>query len=122
MLRTEFDSMVRAALERIPAVFRSAMTDVEIIVEDWPDPKLMEEVAGDPDALVYGLFTGRALTARHYDDWGDLPAVIQIYQGPLEQDFPDRKELKREIETTLVHEIAHFMGIHEETLADYGYD
>ncbi len=122
MRRSEFDKLVRAALRRIPEVFRSALDNIQIVVQDWPDPEVMEEMTGDPDSVVYGLFTGRALTERHYDDWGDLPAMITIFQGPLEEDFPDRKELEREIEVTLVHEIAHYMGIDEQTLASYGYD
>lgn len=121
MRRAEFDRIVRSALKRVPEVFRAALQNVQIVVKDWPDPDLMEEMTGERDAVVYGLFTGRALTERHYDDWGDLPAVISIYQGPLEEDFPDRKDLEREIEITLVHEIAHYMGINEDTLASYGY-
>jgi predicted Zn-dependent protease with MMP-like domain len=122
MRRSEFDELVRKAIRRVPAEFRAALDNLEIIVEDWPDPELMEDVSGDRDAVVYGLFSGRALTDRHYDDWGNLPSVIYIYQGPLEEDFPDRRDLVREIEITVVHEIAHYMGIGEERLAEYGYD
>jgi len=121
MRRAEFDKIVREALGRVPQIFRSAMMNVEIVVEDWPDPNLMDEVTGDRDEVVYGLFSGRAITERHYDDWGHLPDVIHIYQGPLEEDFTDREDLVREIEITLVHEIAHYMGFDEETLAEYGY-
>jgi predicted Zn-dependent protease with MMP-like domain len=47
--------------------------------------------------------------------------MIHIYQRPLEEDFPDREELEREVEITLAHEIAHYLGINEETLEEYGY-
>ncbi len=122
MKRADFDRLVEEAVRKIPRQFRDAMENVEIIVEDWPDPELMEEVCGDPEAVLYGLFTGKALTERSFDDVGELPAMIHIYQGPLEEDFPDRAELLREIEITVVHEIAHFMGFDEETLRDYGYE
>ncbi len=121
MRRSDFEALVESALRRIPRRFREAMQNVGIIVEDWPAPDLMEQLTGDRDEVLYGLFTGRPLTERHYDDWGDLPAMIHIYQGPLEQDFPDRRRLEREIEITLVHEIAHYLGIEEDTLEDYGY-
>ncbi len=122
MKQREFDRVVQEALAKIPQQFRDAMENVQVVVEDWPDPALMEEVTGDPDAVLYGLFTGRPLTERHFDDWGDLPALIHIYRKPLEEDFPEREELVREIEVTLVHEIAHLMGFDEDTLREYGYD
>jgi predicted Zn-dependent protease with MMP-like domain len=121
MKRAEFEALVESALRRIPRRFRDAMQNLGIVVEDWPDPDLMEEVIGDRDEVLYGLFTGRPLTERRYDDWGELPSMIHIYQKPLEEDFPNRDELEREIEITLAHEIAHYLGIDEETLDRYGY-
>jgi predicted Zn-dependent protease with MMP-like domain len=121
MKQSEFDRRVEHALQRIPSVFRDALRNVQIVVDTWPDPDLMEEVTGDPEEVLYGLFTGKPLPERHYDDWGDLPSMIHIYQGPLEEDFPDPAELEREIEITLVHEIAHYLGFDEETLEKYGY-
>lgn len=88
MKRKEFDSLLNKALGKIPREFRAALEDVQIVVDDWPDPGLMEEVTGDRDEVLYGLFTGTPLTERHFNDWGDLPAVIHIYRKPLEEDFP----------------------------------
>src|SRR5262249_25123116 len=99
-----------------------ALENVQIVVEDWPDPGLMEEVTGDLDGLVYGLFTGKPITDRRFDDWGDLPSTIYLYRRPLEEDFPDPKELTREEEITLLRGIANFMGLDEEILKEYGYD
>lgn len=117
-----FEGLVRRALRRIPKEFRDAMENVEVVIEEWPDPALMEEVLGDRQALAYGLFIGAPLPEQHAGDWGGLPTVIQIYKGPLEQDFPDPEELAREVEITLVHEIAHYMGFDEDILTEYGYD
>ena len=44
MKRAEFEALVESALQKIPRRFRDAMQNVGIIVEDWPDPALMEEV------------------------------------------------------------------------------
>jgi predicted Zn-dependent protease with MMP-like domain len=122
MKQTEFDRLVESAIRRIPRKLRDALDNIEIVVEDWPDPDVMEEVTGDRDTILYGLFTGRPITERSYGDWGEPPALIHIYQGPLEEDFPDREELIREIEVTVVHEVAHYMGFDEQTLEEYGYD
>ena len=98
------------------------MKNVQVLVEDWPDPKLMADLPEDPDSIPYGLFIGTPLPEKHFGDWGELPALIYIWQKPLEEDFPDPEELERQIEITLVHEIAHYMGIDEETLEQYGYE
>ena len=121
MNRKRFQRLVERALGRIPEPFREAMDNVAIVIEDWPGPQLMEEVYGDPDDYVYGLFTGTPLPERHVDDSGDLPAVIHIYQGALEADFLESGELERELEITLVHEIAHCMGLDEDRLEELGY-
>ena len=122
MHRTEFESLVEKALEQIPTPFRQAIQNVAILVEEWPDPDVVEEITGCRGELIYGLFSGTPLSEQHIEDSGVLPPVIAIYQGPLVEDFPKLDELIAEIEITLVHEIAHFMGLDEEAVRAYGYD
>jgi len=118
----DFECLVEKCLRRIPQVFRDALENLQIVVEDSPDPDLMEELFGDRDTMLYGLFVGTPITEKHFDDWGGPPALIYIWQKPLEEDFPDAEDLEREVEVTLVHEIGHFMGFEEDTLAEYGYE
>tara|TARA_B100000809_G_C14872641_1_gene436123 strand:- start:321 stop:689 length:369 start_codon:yes stop_codon:yes gene_type:complete len=120
--RKRFEGLVEAALERIPEAFRQAMTNVAIVIDGWPTRELMDEMYGDPETYVYGLFTGTPLPEQHAEDLGDLPVVIRIYQSALEHDFEETAQLERELEITLVHEIAHFMGFDEDELKELGYD
>jgi predicted Zn-dependent protease with MMP-like domain len=122
MTREEFTRLVSTALERIPDEFRMAMQNVQIVLEDWPDPSLMEEITGDPDEVLYGLYTGTPLPDRTADYGNTTPDIITLYQGPLQEDYPNRTELLYEIEVTLVHEIAHYFGFDEDTIERYGYD
>lgn len=122
MHRTEFESLVEKALEQIPIPFMQAIQNVAILVEEWPDPDVVEEITGCRGELIYGLFSGTPLSEQHIEDSGVLPPVIAIYQGPLVEDFPELDQLIAEIKITLVHEIAHFMGLDEESLRAYGYD
>ena len=109
-------------MDKLPGEFRDALRNIEIAVEDWPDPRLMEELFGDRDEVVYGVFVGTPLPEQSYDAPVQLPALIRIYRGPLEEDFDDPEELSEEIEITLVHEIAHYLGFDEDKLEEYGYD
>ena len=109
-----------AAIDRIPAEFRAAMKNVAIVIEDRPGFEVSETL--EEGEALYGLYQGVPLPERTADDSGMTPDVIFLYQKPLEEDFPDREDLIREIEITLVHEIAHYFGFDEDTLERYGYD
>ena len=122
MCRRAFEKLVEKALERLPGEFRQALDNLAIVIEDWPDPAVVEEITGDPAEVIYGLFSGTPLPERRFEDSGDLPPIIALYQGPLEEDFPDRGELAREVEITLVHELAHFMGFDEDAVRKFGYE
>jgi predicted Zn-dependent protease with MMP-like domain len=121
MRRDDFLKLVQKALTKIPPELQNALENVAILVEDWPDPALMEEISDNPHEVVYGLYQGTPLPERGADYANTTPDVILLYQGPLEEDFQNREDLTREIETTLVHEIAHYIGFDEETLERYGY-
>ena len=122
MTPKSFEKLVAEALDRIPPELRAAMKNVAIIVQNRPGPEAYEEGIDDPNEVLYGLYQGVPLPERTPDDSGTAPDVIMLYQKPLEEDFPNREDLIREIEVTLVHEIAHYFGFGEETLERYGYD
>jgi predicted Zn-dependent protease with MMP-like domain len=122
MDRNSFERLVQEALDRIPSEFRSAMKNVAVVIQDWPGPEADEDTDGSEAGSLYGLYQGIPLPARTPDDSGTTPDVIFLYRKPLEEDFPDRDDLIREIEITLAHEIAHYFGFGEEKLEQYGYD
>jgi len=116
---SQFRNQVREALDLIPAEFRPHLDNVEILVEDWPSPQLLASMEIPEDEGLYGLYTGTPLTERAYDHSG-LPDRITLYQGPLLEDFPDPEELRQEVALTLLHEVAHHLGIDEERLEELG--
>jgi predicted Zn-dependent protease with MMP-like domain len=122
MTRREFEQSVEAALTRLPKKFREAMDNIAIVVRDRPGPEAEGMESEEEAGPLYGLFHGIPLPDRTIDDSGTQPDVIYIYRKSLEEDFPDREELIREIEITVVHEIAHYFGLGEDDLARYGYD
>ena len=97
-----FDAHVRRALDSLPPEIARRLENVAVVVED--------EHADDPD--LFGLFQEEPY----------LPAKITIYRLPLEDSFPDPRELEREIRITVLHELAHYFGVDEERLEELGYD
>jgi predicted Zn-dependent protease with MMP-like domain len=121
MQRKAFEQLVKEAMDRIPPEFQEAMKNIAVVIKDRPGEEAAEDIA-DSDEGLYGLYSGIPLPERNADDSGTMPDVIYLYRQTLEADFPDRADLIREIEITLVHEIAHYFGFGEDTLERYGYD
>jgi predicted Zn-dependent protease with MMP-like domain len=119
--REGFNEVLRLALDDLPELFRQALDNVAVVVEDWPPEWLLDELEVPPDDILYGFYHGIPLPERSVSFSGTLPDKISIYRGPLEEDFPDRRELKREIRLTLLHEIGHYFGMDEEELERLGY-
>ena len=49
------------------------------------------------------------------------PDTIFLFQGPLEEMCETVEELEEQIEITVVHEVAHYIGMDEGRLAELGY-
>ena len=106
-----FDDHVRAALDSLPAGIARGLRNVAVVVAD--------EHPDDPD--LFGLYEGVPLPERG-DDAGSLPDRITIYRRPLEEEFPDARDLEREIRVTVLHELGHYFGLDEDRLAELGYE
>jgi predicted Zn-dependent protease with MMP-like domain len=118
---TRFDRALRQALAELPPVFRDALSNVAVVVEDRPPDWLLDELDIPPEGTLYGFYHGVPLPERSFQDSGNLPDKISVFRGPLEEDFPDPAELSREIRITLLHEIGHYFGMDEEELSRLGY-
>ncbi len=117
----EFDQAVRQAIERIPEEIREHLANVTITVQKRPSREMLAELGMTPGDPPLGLYEGASLLERSILDPPLLPDTIFIFQEPLEQMCTTREELEREIEITVVHEVAHFLGMDEERLEELGY-
>ena len=119
---TEFDQVVQHAIERIPEEIREHLANVTIAVQKRPSREMLADLGMTPDDPPLGLYEGASLMERSVLDPPLYPDTIYIFQEPLEQMCGTREELEREIEITVVHEVAHFLGMDEERLTELGYD
>ena len=122
MERAEFERLVVDALDEIPADFSSFLQNVAVVIEDEPAPALLRSLGLDPRrATLFGLYQGVPLAARPHDFAGHLPDRITIFAGPLLRSFRTPAELRRQVQTTVVHEIAHFFGLDDAHIRRLGY-
>lgn len=122
MARIDFQVILRQALDDLPELFRQALENVAVVVEDRPPDWLLDELGIPPEDTLYGFYHGVPLPERSVSLSGNLPDKISIYREPLEEDFPRPTELRRQIRLTLLHEIGHYFGMGEEELERLGYE
>jgi predicted Zn-dependent protease with MMP-like domain len=120
--RRQFDRIVEQAIGRIPKEFREHLDNMIITVQARPSPELLEELGYDPDEPLLGVYTGIPLTERSAIEPPLYPDTIYLFQEPLAEMCETLDELESEIEITVVHEVAHYLGIDEDRLAELGYD
>jgi predicted Zn-dependent protease with MMP-like domain len=117
----DFDRAVRRAIDRIPGEIREHLENVVITVRKRPSRQMLDELGMTPDDPPLGLYQGASLMERSVFAPPLYPDTIFIFQNPLEQMCDTLEELEQEIEITVVHEIAHFLGIGEDRLTELGY-
>ena len=116
-----FEELVDRALSAIPMPFAEALDEVAIVIEDEPTADQLGDAEFDPDATLYGLYEGVPRTDWGAD-WAAVPNRITLFRLPLEADFADPDELEDEVWLTVVHELAHHLGIDDARLHELGVD
>ena len=107
-----FEALVVSELDALPDEMVEGLDNVVFVVEDRPED-------GSLDLL--GLYDGTSLTERDRYGIGELPDRIIVYREPHLAACDDEDELRDEVHTTLVHEIAHFYGIDDDRLHELGW-
>ena len=86
----------------VPRRFRRRLQNVVFVVEQEP-----------PRPGLLGLYYGRPLTVRSVGESFAMPDHITIYQGPHERIARSPEHLRRLVEETIWHEVAHYFGLNE---------
>ena len=116
-----FDVLVDDALATIPMPFAAALAEVAIVIADEPTADQLAADGMPGGDTLYGLYEGVART-EWGADWVAVPNTITLFRLPLEADFPDPDDLADEVWITVVHELAHHLGIDDDRLHELGVD
>lgn len=115
--RAHFEAVVDRILEELPLWVREKIDNLIVVVEDEPTREQ------DPaDQGLLGLYSGVSLADRAGDYWGVLPDQIIIFRFPHLQLGLTGTQLEAEIRRTVLHELAHHLGIDDERLAELDWD
>ena len=119
MERSQFETLVRRALNEIPEGLSAYLDNVDVVVEDWP---AIDQLAGhviDEEDYLLGLYEGVPLTER--SEYGMvLPDKITLFQKSIEAICVTSEDVIEQVRETVVHEVAHHFGIDDERLGELG--
>ena len=106
------EQLVVDELDLLPDDMVEGLDNVVFVVEDRAEDGTLD---------LLGLYDGWALTERDRYGVGELPDRIIVYREAHLAVCDDLDELRDELHTTLVHEIAHFYGIDDDRLHELGW-
>jgi len=107
----DFETLVSEGIDSLHEDMLAELDNVIFLVEDRPED--------GSDTL--GVYEGFSLAERGVYGYGEQPDRIILYRENLAEHCDDLDELRREIRTTLVHEIAHFYGLDEGRIHELGW-
>jgi predicted Zn-dependent protease with MMP-like domain len=122
-----FGRIVARVMETLPEAFQPYLDNVVVDVEEEPDEETLrragftaEEIAAGES--LFGLFDPLQLPTVFSGDAVDIGAMLHrlvIFKRPLEEEFPDRRQLLIEIRKTVIHELAHHFGWTDRDLVKF---
>ena len=115
----DFEDLVDEALAAIPEPFSRALDEVAIVIDEEPSPEQRRDNHLGPRDTLYGLYEGVPRTAWNAD-FSVVPNKITLFRRPLEEDFADPDDLADEVRVTVLHELAHHLGIDDDRLDELG--
>lgn len=100
------------AIDDIPEEFLARLKNVAIVVEDEPGAEQLAKLKLRKDLTLLGLYEGVPLTRRGEYTMA-LPDKISIFKNSIELVAQRPEEIKKIVQDTVKHEIAHHFGSDE---------
>ena len=126
--RTEFDRYLDQVLSELPALAKTVLDEIPLIVEDYPSPEICKAEGLEYRDELCGYFEGVPKLEQSVDAGYHLPNRIYLFrEGNLalatdDEGQVDTAELLRQIRITVLHEVGHYVGMTEDELTELGYD
>lgn len=113
------DRTARAVIDALPAGLRRGVSEIAITLDARPLPGETQQT-GDDRALL-GLFEGPTCAEAGGIEGGWFAPVIRLYVENLRDEAEDDPgRFRREVRTTLLHELGHYLGLEEDELERRG--
>ncbi|MGD8998126.1 MAG: metallopeptidase family protein [Anaerolineae bacterium] len=120
MKREDFERLVAQALDDLPPEIQQQLDNVDVLIEDWPDPLTLRRSGLRHPMQLLGFYHGVPRTRRGHSYGLVLPDKITIYRCPIEIRSRTAAEMRETVRRVVRHEIAHHFGISDDRLREIG--
>ena len=110
---SEFEALVAAGIDAIPAEFTAKLNNVAIVIADQPTPEQRDRLKLRPNTTLFGLYEGIPITKRGSGYSLVLPDKITIFKNPILATSGSHEDVKKLVAQTVWHEIVYHFGLDE---------
>src|ERR1700759_1528634 len=113
----DFELLSRAAFAGLPQEFRAMAGVVVLLIQDFPDDDVMQEMGLETQFDILGLFQGPTLADHEAGHVHGGQTIIFLYRRPILDYWAEHKEtLGNIVRHVLIHEIGHHFGLSDEDM------
>ena len=110
-------AIAEVALAGVPAALRRHVQGIAILVEEFPEEEVLDEMEIDDAFGLLGLYQGIALDRQSLHDVPSDLNRIYLYRRPLLDAWAAGEDtLEDLIANTLIHEIGHHFGLSDDDM------
>lgn len=111
------EALARAALTRIPVPFAEHLADVVLIVEEFAEDEVLDDLGIDDPFELTGIYQGRPVGEKSAWDSGALPDRIHLYRRAILDEWAATGEsLEWLVTHVVVHEVGHHFGLSDDAM------
>lgn len=116
MDRAEFEAVVDEVIAELPEWVVERIDNLDIAVVDQPTAEQIRRFGG-----LLGLYEGVSLADRGVNYFGAMPDRISIFHRAHLRLGLNDTQLRAQIRRTVLHEVAHHLGISDDRLHELGW-
>jgi predicted Zn-dependent protease with MMP-like domain len=109
--------LAEQALDRLPLAFRERLSSLPILVMEFPDDEIVEEMELETPFDLLGLYQGVDLTRKSISDVSSVPDMVLLFRRPILDLWSEGEDtLDALVAHVLIHEIGHHFGLSDEDM------
>ena len=111
----DIEALAQAAVEQLPAPFRTLLAGVLLRVEDFPSDAVCADMGLESPYDILGLYHGRSVAAEAAT--GAMPDAVYLYRRPILDEWAEGEDSLESLVThVLVHEVGHHFGLSDDDM------